>query len=185
METKGLRVDETIAYWFTRRPWTGIPPSEVADRLVREVERKIATKVEAKPGAREAVAFFQHKGLRLAVASSSARTLIDAALGRLQIASAFDVIHSATEEERGKPDPAVYLTTAARLSVDPAACVALEDSIHGVLAAKAAGMRCIAVPDASSGLPEHDARLRAADLVLGSLEDLDDAIWGRLVTSSR
>jgi beta-phosphoglucomutase-like phosphatase (HAD superfamily) len=69
------------------------------------------------------------------------------------------------------------LHTAECLRHDPRRCVAIEDSIPGVLAAVAAGMGCIAVP-----APEHrsDPRLRCASVVLGSLREIDDALWARL-----
>ncbi|MFW6163395.1 MAG: HAD family hydrolase, partial [Planctomycetota bacterium] len=68
--------------------------------------------------------------------------------------------------ERHKPDPEAYLLSARRLEVRPAACTVIEDSALGVQAARAAGMRCIAV---TNSLPAH--RLSHADLILDSLED--------------
>jgi beta-phosphoglucomutase-like phosphatase (HAD superfamily) len=76
------------------------------------------------------------------------------------------------DEARGKPAPDVYLTAARRLGVGAASCLALEDSPNGVASAKAAGMRCVAVPDP---LLADNPRYREADLVLRSLADLDDA----------
>lgn len=184
METKGRRVDETIAYWHERCPWTGASLAEIERRLVRRVEEIIRARGEAKPGVDHALQFFRGKGAKLALASSSSLPLIHAVLDRLKLEDAFEVVHTATEESAGKPDPAVYLTTARRLGIEPRRCVALEDSIHGVLAAKAAGMTCIAVPDDSSGDPEQDRamneKLSVADVVLGSLADLDEETWRRI-----
>jgi beta-phosphoglucomutase-like phosphatase (HAD superfamily) len=78
---------------------------------------------------------------------------------------------SAIEEARGKPAPDVYLTAARRLSVCPEHCLAIEDSPSGVEAAKAAGMRCIAVPDP---LLMDDPRYRQADLVLPALTEFGE-----------
>ena len=77
-------------------------------------------------------------------------------------------MHSADAEDEGKPDPAVYLSTISRLGVDPDDCIAFEDSVIGVRAAKSAGARVIAVPD-----PEDISNpgFAAADVVLGSLAD--------------
>jgi mannitol-1-/sugar-/sorbitol-6-/2-deoxyglucose-6-phosphatase len=67
-------------------------------------------------------------------------------LKKLDLQNTFDVVSSAQTEEFGKPHPAVYLTTAHRLGVHPQKCVAFEDSIRGIISAKAASMQCIAVP---------------------------------------
>ena len=88
-----------------------------------------------------------------------------------------DVRCSGAEEAHGKPAPDVYLTAARRLGLAPAACLAIEDSPNGVLAAKSAGMRCVAVPDP---LLSADPRFDAADLVLDSLTAFDQTVLRRL-----
>ncbi|MEO1183853.1 MAG: HAD-IA family hydrolase [Cyanobacteria bacterium J06636_27] len=77
-------------------------------------------------------------------------------------------------EPLGKPHPGVYLTTAEKLGVSPQNCLALEDSLNGVLAAKAAQMKCIAIPEMSE---LHNPKFAIADMVLESLQQLDDNIW--------
>lgn len=84
---------------------------------------------------------------------------------------------SAEGERFGKPHPGVYLTTAARLGLAPAACVALEDSVNGVLSATTAGMRCIAVPER---WPVEDPRFERANAVVRSLLELDGGLLGRV-----
>ena len=105
----------------------------------------------------------------LGLASSSNRELIDLALEAGGIASLFRATVSSEEVARGKPAPDVYLEAARRLGVDPAACVAIEDSHNGIRSAKAAGMTCIAIPNPS--FPPGDA-VAEADVVLGSLAEL-------------
>jgi HAD superfamily hydrolase (TIGR01509 family) len=92
-------------------------------------------------------------GTRLAIASSSSQRFIDAVVRRLGMEDAFEVTQSAFELERGKPDPEVYLLTCARLGVDPADTLAVEDSVPGLLAALRAGMTAVWLrPEASTGL---------------------------------
>lgn len=177
MRTMGLRIDEVIAHWFARSPWTGPSQAEVQDEVVSEVVRLVSDRGEPLPGVREALDFFEQRGCRRALASSSNYRIIDAVLDRLCIRADFEVIYSAQEEPYGKPHPGVYLTAAQRLGVKPTECVAIEDSLFGVIAAKAARMTCIAVPGEIQ--PER-ARFAIADAVLDSLRDLDAALWQRL-----
>jgi sugar-phosphatase len=121
--------------------------------------------------------------MRLALASSSPRRLIDVVVTRFGLRSRFAVIHSAEDEPAGKPDPGIFLTTARLLGVEPARCVVFEDAAAGVAAAKAAGMRCVAVPergDADEGDPGRDLGGMAADVVLRSLAELGDDVLSRL-----
>jgi sugar-phosphatase len=144
----------------------------IVDRVIAHVKAE----GQPMPGVTAAIARFGRCGLRLAIASSSPRRLIDAVCDRLGL-DGIGVRCSAMDEARGKPAPDVYLTAARRLGVAVANCLALEDSPNGVASAKAAGMRCVAVPDP---LLAADLRYREADLVLWSLTDLDAAALRRL-----
>jgi sugar-phosphatase len=150
--------------------------AEVAGLVVDRVIAHVKAEGEAMPGVIAAIALFGRCGLRLAIASSSPRRLIDAVCGRLGL-DGIEVRCSAMDEARGKPAPDVYLTAARRLGVAPANCLALEDSPNGVASATAAGLRCVAVPDP---LLAADPRYHRADLVLRSLTDLDEAALRRL-----
>jgi len=120
------------------------------------------------PGAREAVRRIG-AAYALGLASSSNRELIDLVLEAGGIASLFRATVSSEEVAAGKPAPDVYVEAARRLAVAPAACTAVEDSHNGIRSAKAAGMRCIAIPNAH--FPPGDA-VAEADVVLGSLAEL-------------
>ena len=85
--------------------------------------------------------------MRIALASSSYRDAVDGVIYRLGIANYFETIVSGLDVARVKPAPDIFLETANRLDVVPAECVVLEDAEKGVLAADAAGMRCVAVPN--------------------------------------
>ena len=189
LETKGMFLGDAVEHWYARYPWTGASRQAVAAEIVEAMARRLDAAVSLKAGASHALEFCARRGARLAVASSSPRRLIDAVVRRFGLAERFAVVHSGEDEVVGKPDPAIFLTTAGLLDVAPVACVVFEDSAAGVLAAKGAGMACVAVPErdhsAGSGAGAEsraalDAALRRADVVLASLLELDDAVWDRL-----
>jgi HAD superfamily hydrolase (TIGR01509 family) len=128
------------------------------------------------PGADEAVRRLAPTD-RLAVASSAHRDVIDAALDATGLRRYFAVVVSSDEVEHGKPAPDVYLEAARRLGAVPSACVVVEDSLNGVRAAVAAGMRVVLVPNAS--VPPAPGAREAADLVLDSLREFDPTSLGR------
>jgi sugar-phosphatase len=112
--------------------------------------------------------------LPVGLATSSSERLIDAILTTLDLENIFAVVCSAAKEERGKPHPDVFLTTAHELGVNPSGCLVIEDSAFGVEAGKAAGMIVIAVPAPHQFDRKEFAR---ADLKLRSLTELSvDAI---------
>jgi beta-phosphoglucomutase-like phosphatase (HAD superfamily) len=128
------------------------------------------------PGVAAVIARFERYRLPMAIASSSPPRLIGAVCDRFGL-TGIQVRCSGLNEIQAKPVPDVYLTAARRLGVAPASCLALEDSPPGIAAAKAAGMRCVAVPDP---LLAADPRYREADLVLSSLTELNDTALRRL-----
>jgi sugar-phosphatase len=161
--------DEVIQFWYRQSPWKGPTPAEVEGRLEKRVQELIAERATAMAGVGESIAMARDEGLALGLATSSTHVLIDAVLDKLDLADTFRVAHSAVEEEFGKPHPAVFLTTASQLGVEPTECIAIEDSVAGVRSAKAAGMRVIAVPPAHlfDGVAYDEA-----DIKLRSLEEL-------------
>jgi sugar-phosphatase len=177
LETTGLRVDEVVEFRYAERPWVAPSQEAVAAAIAGRVVELVRAKGVLKPGVAEALGFARASGLRIALASSSPYVIIDAVLDTFGLRSAFEVIHSAEEEARGKPEPDVYLTTARKLGVDPAACLALEDSPNGVVAAKAAGMLCAAIPEP---VLRNDPRLARADAILASLTEVDAGLLSRL-----
>lgn len=167
-QTMGLRVDEVVEHWFKRYPWTGTEKETVQMEIIQEVIKLIKEKGVAKPGVRELISQVKKENLPLAVASSSFTEIINAALEKLDIKNQIDLIYSAEFEPKGKPHPGVYLTTAKKLNVLPQYCLAFEDSPNGLAAAKAANMKCIAVPDEKV---IGDKRFSIADRILNSLLD--------------
>ncbi|MGH8981353.1 MAG: hexitol phosphatase HxpB [Acidimicrobiales bacterium] len=180
--TKGMFVREVMAYWYARSPWLGPAPDEVAHRVVDRVIELVEEKGRLQPGVDRALGLCRDHGLRLAVASSSEHRLVEMVLGRFDLARHFELAHSAEDEPYGKPHPAVFLTAAARLGAAPDRCLVWEDAPAGVLAAKAARMTCVAVPEPAE---RHLPAFAIADAVLGSLEEAGEALWDRLVAARR
>jgi sugar-phosphatase len=177
VSTMGVRVVDVVAHWRHHRPWPGAERGEpsdeaVAGRIVDRVVAHISAHGESMPGVVELVRLLQQLGMRTAIASSSSHRLIDAVCSRLSL-EWIEVRCSADDEMRGKPAGDVYLTAARRLGLSPGVCLAVEDSPNGVLAARAAGMRCVAVPDPHL---EADPAFREAARVLGSLSELDEPL---------
>lgn len=167
--TMGMRTDEVIQFWYRQSPWQGPTPAKVEERLEKRMQELIAERATAMAGVEKSISMVRKEGLALGLATSSTYVLIDAVLAKIGLADAFEVTHSAVDEELGKPDPAVFLTTARLLGVMPSECIAIEDSAAGVRSAKAAGMRVIAVP------PAHlfdEPTYNVADFKLRSLEEL-------------
>lgn len=168
--TMGMRVDEVVDHWFARQPWPDPDHPALIGRILDTVVEMITAGAEPLPGVVDAVRACEKHGLRLAVASSSWTRVIDAALSRLEIAAAFEVVCSAESEPYGKPHPGVFLTTATQLGVDPTRCLVVEDSVNGMVAALAARMRVVVVPE------RWNPRFAAADHAIESLVDFPDLL---------
>jgi beta-phosphoglucomutase-like phosphatase (HAD superfamily) len=180
--TTGLRVDEVVGHWLARRPWDCAAPGasveEVALAIVDAMVGHALTDPIEGPGAGAAVDRLAAAGLRLAVCSSSPARLIEASLTGLGLADRFEVTHSAEGEPAGKPHPACYLSTAAMLGVAPRACVAIEDSVNGAIAAAAAGMAVVAVPAPGQA---DDPRFDFCHRVLPGFERVDAKLISAVV----
>jgi HAD superfamily hydrolase (TIGR01509 family) len=119
------------------------------------------------PGVAEVLAEARALGLRAAVASSSSVGWVEGWLSRHGIRPLFDAVCGRDDVERVKPAPDLFLLAAKRVGVEPERCVVLEDSPNGMMAARAAGMRCVAVPNRLT----RALVLPAPDLVVQSLAE--------------
>jgi len=145
------------------------PPEEINREVVRRLTELYGEHLPAITGSREAVERLAARW-PLGLASSSNRELIDLVLELLGVKQLFEATVSSEEVARGKPAPDVYLEVARRLGVDAVRAAAVEDSHNGILAAKAAGMRVVAIPN--QHFPPGDDALAVADVVLASLAEL-------------
>jgi beta-phosphoglucomutase-like phosphatase (HAD superfamily) len=166
----GKRTDEIVQYWRGKYNLMHIPNDDLEAQIVAQVLDGIRLKGCEMPGVSSLIKLLESHDIPMAVASSSAPDTINVVLDKLGISNKMQLIHSAKHEEFGKPHPAVFLTTAKRLGVDPAHCIVFEDSLSGVRAAKAAGMKCVAVPEMENiNKPEFKDE---ADLIIDSLEKI-------------
>ena len=146
-----------------------LEPEAISADVVRRVERVYRASPPWIDGALDAL---RRIGARwpLGLATSSNREIVDLVVERGGLGDLLRVTVSSEEVDAGKPAPDVYLEAARRLDVAPAECVAVEDSTNGLLAAAAAGMRVIAIPNPAH--PPAERGLRAADVVLDSIAEL-------------
>lgn len=148
--------------------------AERKERLFREL---VAGNISALPGARELLRRAHRAGLHQAIVSSTPAANIDLILRTLRVEDCFQAIVGEEDAREGKPHPQGFLVAARRLRVRPAACAVIEDAPAGVEAARAAGMRCIAVT--TTRPPQM---LANSDLVVDSLDD--ERVWQFLTSES-
>ena len=162
----GTSFDVTARHFAERLAWPFERRAELVEESTAIMHELVRRQVAARPGAVELVAALRDRRTPLGLASNSPRFLVDDALATSGMTDAFDAIVSADDVEHPKPAPDIYLEVCRRLGVDPSDALALEDSVSGITAAKAAGLTCYAVPQ----LAEVD--VSAADRVVASLADL-------------
>jgi HAD superfamily hydrolase (TIGR01509 family) len=157
---------------------TGLPlDCDALRQDVRERNLRRCQEQELLPGIVQLLEEARDLGLGTAVASSSTRGWVEGWLERHQIASSFDAVCGRDDVREVKPAPELFLLAAERLGAEPRSCLVFEDSPNGLRAARAAGMRCVAVPNAiTRGLPLPDP-----DLVLTSAGELPLAEIARRV----
>ena len=153
----------------------GVPlsPEEISGRVVEHVLRSYDEALPLLPGAEEAVARMANRW-PLALASSSNKEVIDHVMAASGWDRVFRAWVSSEEVARGKPSPDVFLEAARRIEVEPAEAAGIEDSHNGILAARAAGLRTIAVPNHE--FPPGEEALARAHVVLGGLDELTEQV---------
>lgn len=176
-KTVGLRIDEVIAYWHKERPWSAHSPAEVEELIVQKMIALIKENGTPLSGVVETLSFLRDQGFKIGLATSSYKILITTVLETLQISGHFDEVHSAEDELCGKPHPAVYLTVAERLSVAPHRCLVIEDSLNGIISAKAARMRVVCIPEKTH---RPEPKLILADHTFNDMSELLVAIKRQL-----
>jgi mannitol-1-/sugar-/sorbitol-6-/2-deoxyglucose-6-phosphatase len=177
IETTGLPVIDVVQYRHTQHPWNHKSLNEVSNEILDGVELRVRQRAVPLDGTIDILRFFKDREIITALASSSPMRLIQTVLEKFSLDNAFDTIHSAEQEEFGKPHPVVFLTTAKRLRVPPTHCLVIEDSFNGLIAAKAARMKTMVIPMDTQW---HESRFDIADLKLKSLTGFTEDQWNRL-----
>jgi len=144
--TATMTTSEVAQYWFEQQPWKGKSTEAVEKEVIDLVCRLIREEGQAMNGVVELLDFFRNKHFSIGLSTNSPLSLVPIILDKLEISTYFTAISSSEFEQKGKPDPAVYLSTAKKLNILPTNCIVFEDSQTGVEAAKNANMKVIAVP---------------------------------------
>lgn len=171
--TTGMRTKEFVEWWFNHYKIDARhhPIAEAA--ILRSVVDKVAAKGKALPGVEHIFNFFIQRNFKIGLATSSGKPLIDVVVDKLGIRNYLQSIESAAELPYGKPHPQVYLNCAEALGSHPTQCICFEDSFNGLIAAKAARMKCVVVP------APHDSKnekFYAADLKISSLVNFNSLL---------
>lgn len=175
--TTGLRTKEFLQHWFR---YFNLPEAAIADaekQVVELVVKLVKQKGAPMPGLQHILNFFLQRNFKVGLASSSPLELIDPVIEMLGIGNHLQAVSSAAKLAYGKPHPEVYLQCAGMLKAMPEACICFEDSFNGLIAAKAAKMKCVIIPSL------HDAKnpaWEAADLKISTLNNFNELLLSSL-----
>jgi sugar-phosphatase len=170
--TTGMRSKEFVEWWFAKfNVQEDYVTAEKA--IVKKVIEKVQTRGKALPGVAHIINYFIDRKFKIGLATSSSMELVNVVVEKLGLKDYLQAICSGENLPLGKPHPQVYLNCAAELNANPLECICFEDSFNGLIAAKAARMKCVAIPSANDS---QDARFHAADLKLSSLQNFNDLL---------
>lgn len=172
-KTVGLRIDEVVRFWHQHEGWKNVTPEKIEQDIVNRMVSLIKAHGKPLEGVPETLRFLSENNKKIGLATSSYAILIDAVLEVLELSSFFDFTHSAEHEDFGKPHPAVYLTTAEKLGVSPVRCLVVEDSLNGIISAKAARMKVVCIPEKTHHV---EPRLALADHRFESMSEMLKAL---------
>ncbi len=162
-KTKSMTTSEVTKFWYQISPWENYA-LEVVEQMVisRVIELIQNTKCEI-PGAKLFIEELARQDYKIGLATNSPNRIIPKVLNKLNADHLFHATSSSEFEEKGKPDPSIYLTTAEKLNVDPINCLVFEDSNTGITAAKKAGMTVVGFTNGN-----RETNLENADYIVDS-----------------
>lgn len=143
---EGMSFSETAAY-FKERFQLPVDLETIQADWNRMAGDKYIHDVSVKEGVRELLSYCMEHGIKVGIATSNSRQLVENVVRAHQMESCFDCIMTSCEVSKGKPAPDIYLAVAKELDVEPGNCLVFEDIVQGILAGKAAGMQVCAVYD--------------------------------------
>ena len=166
LKTKGLPSYEAVKFWHDKLE----NPTKEAALLTQELNQSVINimkdKGELKDGVMETLDLCKSKGLPMGIASASSMAHIKTVVDKFKLHDYFNLIYSGDFERFGKPHPGIYISACKKLKIDPVYSFAIEDSFNGILAAKAARMKVVALLDEGQF---NDVTYGFADLKLESL----------------
>jgi HAD superfamily hydrolase (TIGR01509 family) len=168
-KSSGMRIIDDIREMRAHFGWTQSEEELFVQRQRHFDELCESAPLELMAGVEHTVKTLHERGYTLAITSSAVGASIEKILRRLHLRHCFALIVDGSEVVHGKPDPEAYLLTARKLGVQPGECIVIEDSHVGVLAAKNAGMVCVAVPNPKAQTPQD---VSAADVVVKRIDDV-------------
>jgi sugar-phosphatase len=168
-KTTGNRLKEVVEYWFEKLDILDFLPTEIEHRIINTLVKLINKEGKAISGVIEVINFCNNKNIKIGLATSSSNQLMEAVLEKLKLKNTFKSSISAENMEYGKPHPEVFLICASQLQISPLECIVIEDSINGVIAAKAAFMRVIALPE-QENINNH--KFSIADYKLNNMQEV-------------
>jgi sugar-phosphatase len=168
-KTVGLRIDEVITFWNHHKKLGIQDEKAVEDAIIDQMIALVHENPIPLMGVNETLVYLKKSNIKIGLATSSPYRLLNAVLSALKIEEYFDFIHSAEKESYGKPHPAVYISAAKALSVNPSKCLVIEDSFNGVISGKAAKMDVVCIPEKTH---EPNSKLDVADYLFYDLAEM-------------
>ena len=168
----GLSLFESSVIMKDRMQIDDLSPLEIIDELTDSVMANLAKEVPWRPGAKELLLQLRGAGIKTALVTMSMKRMAQVVVDAIDF-DAFDLVLGGDEVENGKPHPDPYLKAAAALSVSPEHCIAIEDSLNGLLSAEAAGTKAIGVPNIVN-LPAQPNRIIWQTLEGATLSQLQE-----------
>ena len=174
----GLRTEEWLQHWFHHFNINEKYIDEAEEVIVQKAIEKIVAHGEAMPGVYYILDFFKDRNFKIGLATSSPLSLANPVVEKLGIRNYLQTITSAETLSFGKPHPQVFINCAAELNSSPLQSLVFEDSFNGMIAAKAARMKCVVIP---VNHQQNESKWNAADLQLQSLEEFNEYLLSSFV----
>ena len=164
--TESMTTSEVTKFWYDKYPWKNRSLNTVEQMVISRVIELIKAKNCQIKGIKPFIEKLKSQKFKIGLATNSPNEIIPVVLKKLDIFHLFDAVSSAEFEIKGKPDPAIYFRAANKLGIQPKACIAIEDSYSGMLAAKNAGMTVVAFTNGN-----RDSVFEIADYQIDNFND--------------